>query len=142
MKVRLAALLFLLSACAWADVESVVNKQVPIREISREQARSIYMMKERFGPTGERPQLFRFPLRNKIHSDFVRNVLGMTADQFDMEWQKLVNAGLATEIEEVESERQMLSVVGRRPRGVGYLSRDYLVLNVRGTDVEIVRIVP
>ena len=139
---RLAALLFLLSSCAWADVEGIINKQLPLREITREEARNIYMMKERFGPYGNKPQLFRMPLRNRVHSEFVRSVLGMTPDKFDREWQKLVNAGLATEIEEVQSEREMLSTVARRPRGVGYLSKEYLVLNMAGTDVEIVRIIP
>lgn len=140
--IRLAALIFLLSASAWADVEGIINKNLPLREISREQARNIYLLKERFGPAGNKPQLFRMPLRSKTHAAFVREVLQMTPTQFDQEWQKLVNAGLVTEIEEVETERAMLSVVSRRPRGVGYLSKDYLVLNMDGYDVEIVRILP
>jgi hypothetical protein len=141
MKV-IACLIFLLSSCAWADVEGIVNKQLHIREITRAEARDIYLLKERFGPYGNRPQLFRMPLRSSVHADFVRSVLGMTSTQFDKEWLKLINAGLATEIEEVKTEREMLSIVSRRPRGVGYLSKDYLVLNIKGSEAEIVRIVP
>lgn len=142
MILRAAALLFLLSTSAWADVEPIINRNLPLREISRADARDIYLLKERMGPAGNKPQLFRLPLRNRLHREFVRDVLGMTADQFDREWQKLVNAGLATEIEEVQTEREMLSIVSRRPRGVGYLGRDYLVLNANGHDVEVVRILP
>ena len=142
MKIRIAALLFILSATSWADVEPIINRNLPLREISRADARDIYMLKERLGPAGNKPQLFRLPLRNRVHREFVRDVLGMSSEQFDREWQKLVNAGLATEIEEVDNEREMLNVVSRRPRGVGYLSKDYLVLNVSGHDVEVVRIIP
>ena len=38
-------------------------------------------------------------------------------------------------------KQAMISTVGRRPRGVGYLSKDFLVLNLNGSDVKIVRIV-
>jgi ABC-type phosphate transport system substrate-binding protein len=139
---RLACLLFLLSASAWADVESIINTSIPVREITRAEARDIYLLKERFGPLGARPQVFRMPLRSKTHGEFVRQVLNMSASAFDKEWLKLVNAGLATEIEEVATEREMLATVSRRPRGVGYLSKDYLVMNIKGTDAEILRIVP
>lgn len=138
---HLAALLFVLSSATWADVEGIVNKTLPVREVTREQARNIYLLRERVGPYGNRPQLFRLPLDSRTHREFITHILGMTVDQFEKEWRKLVNAGLATEIEEVASQREMLAAVARKPRGVGYLDRDYLVLNVAGHDVEIVRII-
>ena len=139
---RLLPLLFLLPLLAFADAEPVVNKLLETQDtVTVEQARSIYLMKTKYTIAGVRPELFRMPLRSRVHAEFVRDVLDMNPSQFDKEWLKLVNAGLATEIAEVDTEQQMIAAVGRKPRGVGYLSKDFLVLNVGGSDVKIVRIV-
>lgn len=140
--IRTLACLLCIAGPAHADVEAIINQNLPLREISRSQARDVYLLKERYGPAGNRPQLYRMPMNSRLHKEFVRDILGLTQAQFEKEWNRLVNTGLAIEIEEVQNEREMLAMVSRRARGVGYLSKDYLVLNMIGTGVEIVRILP
>lgn len=139
---KLVFLLALLSTSAFADVLGIINKAVQVKEITREDARAVFLLKERYAPNGIKIQLFRMPLQSKLHREFVRDVLDMSEVQFEREWSKIVNAGLAPEIEEVSTQREMLATVSRKYRSVGYLDKDYIVINMDGTDAVAVRIVP
>lgn len=139
---KLVFLLALLSTSAFADVLGIINKAVQVKEITREDARAVFLLKERYAPNGIKIQLFRMPLQSKLHREFVRDVLDMSEVQFEREWSKIVNSGLAPDIEEVPTQREMLATVSRKYRGVGYLDKDYIVINLDGTDAVAVRIVP
>lgn len=134
-------LLTVVPTLAWADVDGIINRALTLRTIKREDVQSLYLLKERFGPEGARPRLHRLPLDSRLHREFVRDVLRMSPDQFDREWKRLVSLGLATEIEEVRSEKEMLAAVSRKPMGAGYISKDYVVLNLAGSDAVVVRVV-
>jgi hypothetical protein len=96
-------------------------------------------LKER-SVNGTRARVFRMPIGDDLHAEFVRDILDYKPDQFEAEWQKLVNAGLAPQIEEVKSPHDMLYRISRTVGGIGYLSHSYMVLNGGGRDAVIVRI--
>lgn len=112
------------------------------RTVTREKARAIYLLRDRTGNVPSfRAHVFRLGYRDPVHRRFVEQVLGMTEQEFEREWQRMVNAGFAGEIKQVKTESEMLSAVAATPRGVGYLSQDFIVLNVGGSHVAVIRIV-
>lgn len=136
--VLLLAVLFSLSATA--ETESVVSAALKSGSITRTEARNIYLLKNRTWIDGTTVVVFRLPLDNRMHKEFIRDVLGMNQVQFDNEWSKLVNAGISPQIQEVERPGMMLSAIARKPNAVGYLSKDYIVLNAGGSDVQVIAI--
>ena len=123
------------------SVQSVVNTALQTGTISRQDARNIYLLKNRSWVDGSRVTVYRLPLFDDAHQGFIRDVLNMSPEQFQAEWRRLVNSGLAPEIQEVDSQQRMLSSVSRRPSAVGYLSSSYIVINMRGHDAKIITIV-
>lgn len=125
----------------WAETDAIANKSIKTREVTRQEARDIYLLKERSCANEGRVVVFRLPLRDKIHREFVRDVLKMTDREFDAAWAMLVNSGLAPLIGEVASQSEMVRTVSRKPNAVGYLNHDYLLMNIGGSDVAAIRIV-
>lgn len=112
------------------------------RTVSREKAREIYLLRDRTGNASTfRVQVFRLGYRDPVHRRFVEQVLNMTEQEFEKEWQKMVNSGYAGEIRMVRTESEMLGAIAATPRGVGYLSADFIVLNTGGANVAVIRIV-
>jgi ABC-type phosphate transport system substrate-binding protein len=140
MRAILFALMLFFSSTAFADVDPIVNTALQSGSITRADARNLYLLKNRTWADGARIQVFRLPLNSNLHKEFVRDVLKMNQTQFEAEWQKLINAGLAPAVEEVPTAKAMLTTISRKPAGVGYLSHDYLVLYGAGFDVQIIRI--
>lgn len=138
MKKILATFMLLFSFAAVAATDAVVNKALESGKITRVEARNIYLLKNRSWIDGTTVVVYRLPLSDKNHKEFIRDVLGMNQVQFDNEWSKLVNAGLAPLIQEVSRPQHMLSAIDRRDNAVGYLSKDFLILNSGGTNVQVI----
>ena len=122
------------------DQEAVVSSALASGTITRQDARNIYLLKNRSWFDGNRVVVYRMELNSIDHYAFVRSVLLMNPVQFSQEWQKLVNAGIAPLIQEVSGPRAMLSAIERKQNAVGYLGADYIVLNLGGHDAKVIRI--
>jgi ABC-type phosphate transport system substrate-binding protein len=131
---------YLVSEAQASESHTVINHMLDGKEIKRDQARRIYLLEERAWTDGQRVRVYRLP-EGSAHSGFVRHVLGMSTQDFTAKWDRLVNTGLAPNIVVAENEASMLSLIERKPGAVGYLSKDYIVLNARGHDVKIIKIV-
>jgi ABC-type phosphate transport system substrate-binding protein len=135
-----AAVLVFWSQPSRADgVSSVVSAALSDGRISREDARRIYLLEERAWADGTKVKVYRLE-NERTHAAFVRDVLGMNADEFAQRWDRLVNAGLAPNIGVVKSEGDMIATIGRKHNAVGYLSNGYIVLNMRGHDAKIIKV--
>lgn len=127
------------AACGIAN--GAIQPASKARTVTREKAREIYLQRDRTGNAPSfRVQVHRLGYRDPVHRRFVEQVLGMTEQEFEKEWQRMVNAGLAGEIRMVRTESEMMSAVASTPRGVGYLSADFIVLNTGGSNVAVIRI--
>lgn len=135
-------ILLWISTPALADIESIINKAVGMKEITQQEARDIYTFKERFGKVGNKPVLFRYPRDNKQHREFIRDVLGVTDEAFESAWKKNVNAGLEGKYQVVANQGEMLDRVALTMFGVGYLDKDYLAISIGKSGVNIIRILP
>lgn len=137
---HLISALLLVCLSAQAQTSGVVNTALQRGVITREDARNIYLLRERSWVDGTRVQVYRMTDEERVHREFLRDVLSMSPQQFKGEWERLVNSGLAQAVGIVRDQREMLSVIARKPNAVGYLSKDYIVLNAGGNDVQIIRI--
>jgi hypothetical protein len=127
-------------ACSIAN--GAVQNNTESRTITRDKAREIYLLRDRVGNSSTfRVQVFRLGYRDPVHRRFVEQVLNLTEQEFEKEWGRMVNSGYAGEIRMVRTETEMMSSVAATPRGVGYLSADYIVLNAGGANVAVIRIV-
>jgi hypothetical protein len=145
LKTAIAKLAFICTLCLFQaagaiESNSVVSQSLQQGTITREMARRIYLLEERSWVDGTRVHVYRIKRRD-IHNAFVRDVLGMNQQEFDSRWDKLVNAGLAPSIGVADNEQDMLAAIARKPNAVGYLSKDFIILNARGHDVRIIKVV-
>lgn len=142
MKKLLIAFMVAYSGFVLADVESIVNKAVKVREITQQDARDIYLSRERVSSTGDRLTLFRFPVGTRTHTEFVRYVLGLEESAFESAWKKNVNAGLEGKYQTAKTQGEMMDRVSLTAFGVGYIDKDYLAISVGNAGAVIVRIKP
>jgi hypothetical protein len=138
----LLLILLWISTPTWADVEGILNKAVIEREVTMQEVRDIYSFKERIGPKGTRPVVFRLTASNPTHREFVTHVLGVSPEQFERDWKKWVNAGLENYSRTAKSNGEMLDHVTLTQFGVGYIDKDYLAISLGKSEVIVVRIVP
>lgn len=139
MKHLLVALMFVCNT-AFAETLAIVNVALHIGQISREDARALYLMKERRWDDGQIVILYQLPTNSKLHRAFVRDVLGMSNEQYNREWDRLVNAGLSTYIHSVSSQQEMIRRVANTANALGYIDSDHMIINTGERDITTLRI--
>lgn len=140
MKKLIASLLLLISANAFSQSLGIVNTAVTIGQISRNDARALYLMKERRWDDGQPVILFKLPTTSRIHRSFVREVLGMSVSQYTREWDRIVNAGLSTNVQLVTTATEMFLRVANTSNALGYIDSDHMIVNMGDRDVKTLRI--
>ena len=139
---KLILTLLLVCQIAIADTTAIVNAAVESGQITREDARNLYLMKSRRWEDGQLIILFQMPQNSSSHKAFVREVLGMSTEQYNREWDRLVNAGLSGSIRSVANEEEMMRKVGLTPNALGYVSNDRLIVHNGENYVRTLRIIP
>jgi hypothetical protein len=132
VKKSLLALMLIVSltpAPIQAAVSPVISSEVRGTFIERQEARNIFLLKKRKWSDGTLVMVYRLPLDSRAHQQFVREILGITPEQYTTELKKLKANGLEGQIKEVFSQKEMLVALTRSRNAVGYLDRDYLILN-------------
>ena len=102
-----------LSAAFSADsqvpaVRVVVNPSVESKDISIEQIRRIFSMRQTAWPNEQAITVYVLANQHQTHKTFCTQVLGMFPYQLDRKWNKLVYSGLGEEPIKVQSEQEML----------------------------------
>lgn len=134
-------LAFLFVCCAGhAETTAIVNSAIRTGRITREDARALYLMKERRWDNGQLVIIFQMPLNSRQHRAFVRDVLGMSNEQYLREWGRIVNAGLNTYIRPVATYQEMLTRVSNTPSSLGYIDADNMFINAGEQNVTFLHI--
>ena len=126
---------------ALADTVTIVGKQTSIENISRNEAKSLYLMKSRRLNDGQSVILFQMPQSSYEHKKFVRDVLGMPIEQYKRELDRLINAGLSMPIRIVSSKQDMLNSVAITYNSIGYIDADHLIIYSGENDVKTLKII-
>jgi ABC-type phosphate transport system substrate-binding protein len=109
-------------------------------KISRQEARWIYTLKTRYWHDGTRITVYHMPMSSTIHQEFVRAVLEMQPSVYHKQVQANMNSGSGATVKEVKNHDEMVSTIQSKPGAVGYLSKDWLIINGLG-HVDVLQIV-
>jgi ABC-type phosphate transport system substrate-binding protein len=104
-----------------STIQVVVNPSVESKDISVEQIRRIFSMRQTIWSNGQAITVYVLPNRHQTHQAFSTKVLGLFPYQLDRIWNKLVFSGLGEEPIEVQSEQEMLERVSQKPGAIGYV---------------------
>jgi hypothetical protein len=140
MKKLIMVLLFVCMS-ATAEVVAIISTAVKIGHITRMEARSLYLMKERRWDDGQLVVIVQMTPGTRIHKAFVRDVLNMTNEQYTREWDRMVNAGLSTRIKIVANQDEMFNLVSSTPNAIGYLDQENLLVNTGKADIRTLKII-
>ena len=126
---------------ALADSVTIVGRQTAIENISRNEAKSLYLMRTRRLNDGQSVILFQMPQNSYEHKKFVRDVLGISIEQYNRELDKLINVGLSTPIRVVNTKQDMLNSVAITYNSIGYIDADHLIIYSGENDVKTLKII-
>lgn len=116
-------------------VRVVVNPSVESKEISVEQIRRIFSMRQTAWSNDQAITVYVLSNQQQTHQVFCIKVLGMFPYQLDRIWNKLVYSGLGEEPIKVQSEQEMLERVSQRPGAIGYVMQQII-----GDNVNVIRV--
>lgn len=122
----LVSLVCFLSVASSADsqipaIRVVVNPSVESKDISVEQIRRIFSMRQTAWSNDQAITVYVLSNQHQTHKTFSTKVLGMFPYQLDRIWNKLVYSGLGEEPIKVQSEQEMLERVSQKPGAIGYV---------------------
>ena len=102
-------------------IRVVVNPSVESKNISIEQIRRIFSMRQITWPNEQAITVYVLSNQHQTHQIFSTKVLRMFPYQLDRIWNKLVYSGLGEGPIKVQSEMEMLERVSQKPGAVGYV---------------------
>lgn len=104
-----------------SGVQVVVNPSVASKDISIEQIRRIFSMRQTTWSNEQTITVYVLSNQHQTHQIFSTKVLGMFPYQLDRIWNKLVYSGLGEGPIKVQSEQEMLERVSQMPGAIGYV---------------------
>lgn len=103
------------------EVKVVVNPSVDSKDLSVEQIRRIFSMRQTTWSNDQTITVYVLANQHQTHQVFSTKVLGMFPYQLDRIWNKLVYSGLGEEPIKLQSEEEMLERVSQKPGAIGYV---------------------
>jgi ABC-type phosphate transport system substrate-binding protein len=116
-------------------VRVVVNSSVESKDISVEQIRRIFSMRQTAWSNNQAITVYVLSNQHQTHQAFSTKVLGMFPYQLDRIWNKLVYSGLGEEPIKVQSEKEMLERVSQKPGAIGYVMQQ-----VSGDNINVIKV--
>jgi ABC-type phosphate transport system substrate-binding protein len=116
-------------------VRVVVNSSVESKDISVEQIRRIFSMRQTAWSNNQAITVYVLSNQHQTHQTFSTKVLGMFPYQLDRIWNKLVYSGLGEEPIKVQSEQEMLERVSQKPGAIGYVMQQ-----VSGDNINVIKV--
>lgn len=129
---RLLGFAVLLTALpARADIAIIVNTANPLRQVSAQQLSDFYLGRARAFPSGEYALIFDLPRGHPLRDKFFAGLTGMSPQQVNAYWSRLMFTGQVLPPQPLPDERAMLDIVRRNPGAIGYVHADNLDAGVR-----------
>ena len=121
-KLILAALACVLATSpASADLYVVVNTANPVRAMSPQEVAALYLGRSHSFPSGEFALIFDHPRDSALRERFFRRVVGMSVNQANTYWSRLMFAGQEIPPQQLPNEQAVIDIVRRNPGAIGYL---------------------
>ena len=118
----LAAMLWGLQSAAAGAVDVIVNRDVPLHEISENALRAIYTLRQTRWPDGQPIQVFVLADDDPLHTEFAKTLLGMYPYQLRQIWDQMTFSGMGQAPMQLSSQAEMLRRVAATPGAIGYVA--------------------
>ena len=106
------------------DVTVIANHKGGSLNLSKAELERIYKMRQKVWHNKEPIKVFVLPADNDLHQFFVEQYLGMTTNDLNRHWSRLVFTGRGVIPTEVANQEEMLERVSKTPGAIGYISKD------------------
>ncbi len=127
-----------------ADDDAIVlvaNPGVPVNTLAPNDARRIFLLRQRFWPHGQRIAPVNLPAASPLRRDFSMKLLGRSVREMSEYWNEMYFHG--TEPPAVlESERAVLLYVARTPGAIGYIRASTLRADPDRDDLKVLLTIP
>lgn len=111
-------------ACAQPNVVVVANTLDRVQTLDQFALQRIYKMRQKVWQNGESIQVFVLPNDYPLHQTFVQQHLGLSVNQLNRAWSRLVFSGRGVMPTRVFDETQMLQKLQQTPGAIGYVSKE------------------
>ncbi len=130
---------FLLTFTAQADesITIVVNKDVPVGQLTKKSLKNIYLGKEPVWKNNEAIRLVIMP-KSEIHKYFVKKVTRKSTRQFRAYWKNMVFTGKSTAPKSFSTENKLIDYVAKTSGSIGYISNRETVADFSGIKILVV----
>lgn len=99
----------------------IANSSVTSVDLSSNQLRKIFSMRQTIWPDGQPIRVYVLPSKSEAHIKLCKNVLKMFPYQIDRLWNKLAYSGLGETPIEVETAQRMKLKIASTPGAIGYI---------------------
>jgi hypothetical protein len=140
MKKLILIFLYFFTGLTFGDTSVIINVDVNSGKLSTTDIRNIYLMRYNRWPNGDKVVLFQMTEDTYLFRHFVRDILGMSVEEYNKKWNKMVNSGLGSEVRYVKTTDEMLRRVSSTRSAIGYIDSDNVIINFGGNDVKVLHI--
>ncbi|MCB1738226.1 MAG: hypothetical protein KDI42_08890 [Gammaproteobacteria bacterium] len=120
MRLFLFFLLHLIASSATA-LDVVVNPEVGVTQLSRDECRALFSLQTLRWPDGTPVQVFTLADDALLHRQFTKQVLGLYPYQLRRHWDRIVFSGGGQAPIEVDSVQEMHRRVAKTRGAIGYM---------------------
>jgi len=118
----LTILIILLAGVCRADIFVVTHQDNPIRSLTKEQVRELYLARSHAFPDGEDARVFD-RTEGVLRTRFIESVLDMRVRQFDAYWARLIFAGRVLPLDIADREDELLIRLKEDIHSIAYTDR-------------------
>ena len=123
-RVAIFSLVSFLSHAAIAQEQRVIvvaNPSVKTADLTSNQLRKIFSMRQTTWPDGQSIRVYVLPTKSQAHQKLCKDVLKMFPYQIERLWNKLAYSGLGETPIEVETVEEMRLKIESSPGAIGYV---------------------
>jgi len=124
-KIRQCLLCIALTACAFPAlaVDIIINAENTYQLKDQKELRSIFSMRRRYWPNGEKIHVFVLPDNHPLHKTFVKQKLQMFPHQLRRTWDRMTYTGTGQPPITIDSVVEMLEKIKHTKYSIGYIGR-------------------
>jgi ABC-type phosphate transport system substrate-binding protein len=106
------------------EIRVVVNKNNPLKSLTKQQVTDLYMGRSQYFPTGTIVVKIDAPNRSGLRAAFYENLVRMSVAEVNAYWARLLFSGRAAPPMSVSDDSEVLALVETNPNAIGYIFAD------------------
>jgi ABC-type phosphate transport system substrate-binding protein len=114
-------LLALFSTSVQAEIQIIVNKSVPVSNLSDQEIKNIFLAKVKKWDNGKKIIIMTLK-SSSVHDQFTREFTNKNSSQFKRYWRKLGFTGKAIPPRSYSSEESLIKALCKTDYSIGYIS--------------------